>query len=316
MGNGSNHQIKALKVQSLTKEYRSGFWGRKVCALNGLNLEVDPGEIFGYLGTNGAGKTTTIKTLVGLMKPTQGSAEIFGRSISNPHTRKNIGFLPENPYFYEYLNAEESLRFYYSLSLKPDRQLNKRISEILELLELSHARYVRVRDYSKGMRQRLGIAQSIIHEPKIIFLDEPLSGLDPVGRLLIRNIIFRLKDLGITVFFSSHILSDVEMICDRIGLLRKGKLVNCGYLSEILSTKTQKNEYTLENVNPDSIEMIKNISERTVIEGNRVRVIIQDGEKSKMAWDLIVKKNITLVSLIPQKETLEEYFIRVESRDK
>jgi ABC-2 type transport system ATP-binding protein len=303
----------ALSINSLTKDYTSGFWQKKKRAVDNLNLTISSGEIFGYLGTNGAGKTTTIKVLVGIMTPTSGGAEIFGQSICSYQTRYQVGFLPEQPYFYEYLTAFESLKFYYSLSGNPVKNVKKKIEEKLDLLGLADVKDVRLREYSKGMRQRLGIAQAIIHDPKIVFLDEPLSGLDPVGRNLIRNIIFQMKDLGMTVFFSSHILSDVEMICDRIGLLRKGKLVNCGYLTEILSAKTEKNEFTIKHLPSESLETLEKFSDRIKIEGDFIRAIVSEGEKSRMVFNILRTSSATLISLVPQKETLEDYFIRTET---
>jgi len=238
----------AVEIRNLSHSYTHHFWSKPRRALDSLSLEVTEGEIFGYLGANGAGKTTTIKILVGLLPPQAGEARVFGTPVQNLASRRWVGFAPENPYFYEYLTAREALRFYAALCDVPAAERRRRADELLDFVGLREAADVRLREYSKGMRQRLGIAQALVHRPKLAILDEPQSGLDPVGRLQVREIMLRLKEEGATVFFSTHILSDVELICNRVALLAKGKLLACGPLSTLLDARLKHIEMTVENV--------------------------------------------------------------------
>ncbi|MGH7480453.1 MAG: ABC transporter ATP-binding protein, partial [Candidatus Methylomirabilales bacterium] len=202
-----------LKTEGLTKEYRIGFWRTRVRVLHDLNLEVHQGEIFGYLGPNGAGKTTTLKLLMGLIYPTAGRASILGRDVQDVAVKAQVGFLPENPYFYDYLTGREFLHFYGQLFGLAYRDRRQRIDELLHAVGLSKAAELQLRKYSKGMLQRIGLAQALINDPQVIVLDEPTSGLDPVGRKEVRDLILDLKGKGKTVFFSTHIVPDAEMIC-------------------------------------------------------------------------------------------------------
>ncbi|MGH9426670.1 MAG: ABC transporter ATP-binding protein, partial [Terriglobia bacterium] len=204
--------MKPLRIKGLTKEYCLSFRRQRVIALDHLDLEIEEGEIFGFLGPNGAGKTTTIKLVLGLLHPTAGSAWILDRTIEEVEVKQYVGYLPESPFFYEYLTAEEFLMFYGQLFGLGGIGLAKKVDELLELVSMTHARCLPLRKFSKGMLQRVGIAQALINDPKLVILDEPMSGLDPIGRRDVRDIILRLKDGGKTIFFSSHILPDVEMI--------------------------------------------------------------------------------------------------------
>src|SRR6266481_2256120 len=228
--------MAALEIQGLCKSYPAGFWRKTLRpALLPLDLTVEEGETFGFLGPNGAGKTTTLKLLMGIIFPTSGSARILGRHFHDPEVRRQIGFLPEQPYFYDYLNAQELLDYYGSLSgLSPDER-KTRVPALLERVGLADAGRQQLRKFSKGMLQRVGIAQAILHQPRIVFLDEPMSGLDPVGRREIRELLQGLKDEGKTVFFSTHILSDAEALCDRVAVIHEGMLRGVGVVADLVS---------------------------------------------------------------------------------
>ena len=227
--------MHAIEIIGLSKTYK-GKRGRKVDALSDLTFEIEQGEIFGFLGPNGAGKSTTIKALMGLIRPTSGSAKIAGNDITTVDARTNCGYLPENPAFYDYLSAEEYLSLVGRMFKMSGTLINKKSEQVLRQLELWDARKRPVRSYSKGMVQRLGIAQVLIHDPDVYILDEPMSGLDPIGRALVKDIILELKSRGKSVFFSTHITSDVEQVCDRVGIILKGRLQSVERVSTILST--------------------------------------------------------------------------------
>jgi len=224
-----------LKIQNLRVEYRSreSSGGVKE-ALKGLDLAVEQGEVFGFLGPNGAGKTTTMNVLLGFVPPTSGEAFIFGVSVREPIARQRIGYLPELTYYYKFLTAEELLRFYGKIFRIPRRELEGRINTVLKLVELEHARKRPIRTYSKGMQQRVGLAQALINNPDLLIFDEPTSGLDPIGRMKVREIIHRLKNEGKTVFFSSHELGEVETVCDRVAIMCQGELKVEGRVQELM----------------------------------------------------------------------------------
>jgi ABC-2 type transport system ATP-binding protein len=223
-----------LRTLDLTKVY-ADFWGRpRVAALNGLTLEVRPGEVFGLLGPNGSGKTTTIKLLLGLLRPTRGDAFVFGHDPSDQSIKHRLGYLPEETYLYQFLNAEETLAFFGSLFRLPTALIKRRSDELIELVGLNHARKRRLGEYSKGMARRLGLAQALINDPDLVVLDEPTSGLDPLGSAEVKDLIIRLKAQGKTVLLCSHLLADVEDLCDRIAILHQGTLRECGRVEELL----------------------------------------------------------------------------------
>ncbi|HYP27789.1 MAG TPA: ABC transporter ATP-binding protein, partial [Blastocatellia bacterium] len=228
-----------IKIEGLTKDYEVGFLKKKtVRALDGLSLEVRKGEIFGFLGPNGAGKTTTLKLLMRLIYPTSGSALILGQPIHKAETRSTIGYLPENPYFYDYLSGRELLEYTASLFGASKAAAEEKAEELLGQVGLGDSRSDRqLRKYSKGMLQRIGIAQALVNDPQVVFMDEPMSGLDPIGRREVRDLLLSLRRQNKTIFFSSHILSDVEALCDRAAVLRKGKLVGCGTVEELTENK-------------------------------------------------------------------------------
>ena len=238
-----------IRTEGLQMEFRVGFMRKRVLALKGLTMEVKKGEVFGFLGPNGAGKTTTIKILMGLVYPTGGAAWLMGRPLGDVAVKRNIGFLPEQPYFYDYLTAAEFMDFYGRLFGIRKKERMARADELLDLVGLSGARDLQLRKFSKGMQQRIGIAQALINDPELVVLDEPMSGLDPIGRKQVRDIILGLKAKGKTIFFSTHILPDVEVICDRVGMLVKGELRAMGTVGELLSGMRVKSvEMTFEGV--------------------------------------------------------------------
>jgi ABC-2 type transport system ATP-binding protein len=228
--------MSAIEILGLEKTYRVGFWSRQPkLALHPLNLAIEEGEIFGFLGPNGAGKTTTLKLLMGLVFPTAGSARLLGRDWTDPEVKAQIGFLPEQPYFYDHLTARELLNYYAQLSGVSGKERSRRVESTLHRVGLPEVKDVQLRKFSKGMLQRVGIAQAIIHNPKLLFLDEPMSGLDPIGRREVRDLIEQLKHEGKTVFFSTHILSDAEALCDRVAIIHKGELRGVGAVAELTS---------------------------------------------------------------------------------
>lgn len=302
--------MKPLRINGLTKEYRIGFGRRSVMALDHLDLEVEEGEVFGFLGHNGAGKTTTIKLLMGLVYPTSGEAWILDRSIREVAVKQYIGFLPESPFFYEYLTAEEFLVFYGQLFGIGGLKLAKKIDELLELVSMTDARHRPLRKFSKGMLQRIGIAQALINDPRLVILDEPMSGLDPIGRRDVRDIILRLKHEGKTIFFSSHILPDVEMICDRIGILVKGRLKAVGTVQELAGASSVNSiELVVENVSEAVLMGIRDLAATVTIRGNQVLIKLDDEERVNSLLDLILKQKGRVVSLTPHKRSLEDLFL-------
>ena len=227
-----------LKTEKLRVEFKSReFRQAPKIALRGLDLEVSAGEVFGFLGPNGAGKTTTINVLLGFVPPTAGTASLFGIDVRQPIARQRIGYLPEMTYYYKFLTAEELLRFYAKIFGLPRKQADRRIDELLKLVELDHARRRLIKTYSKGMQQRAGLAQALINNPDLLILDEPTSGLDPVGRMKVREIIQRLKQQGKTVLFSSHELGEVETVCDRVAIIHQGELKAIGSVHEIMGKR-------------------------------------------------------------------------------
>lgn len=306
---------EALEIRNLTKIYKRGL-KRRVVALEGLNLEVDEGEIFGFVGPNGAGKSTTIKILMNLIFPTKGEVKIKGLPSSNPHARKSLGYLPENPVFYDHLTGEEFLLFTGSLMGMRERGLKDRARELLRMVGLKGAEFLQLRKYSKGMIQRLGIAQALMGDPAIVVMDEPMSGLDPIGRLEISQLISSLKKEGRTVFFSSHILHDVETICDRVGILVKGRLT---FLGSISSLEKEDTSPELERRNPlkgwilrvggDQRAYFLEKGWRVTVEGHITRVEVPSQELWN-SLELVRTHNLFLYSLEKVRLSLEDLFVK------
>jgi len=303
--------MTVIKTENLTKVFKVGFQGKKITALSDLNLNVHQGEIFGFLGPNGAGKTTTIKILMGLIYPTSGNALLFGRPAGETKIKERIGFLPEQPYFYDYLTAAEFLTFYGRLFGIPGGELRSRMEALLPMVGLSHARDIQLRKFSKGMLQRVGIAQALINYPDLVVLDEPMSGLDPVGRKEVRDMILRLRDEGKTVFFSSHIIPDVELICNRVGILLKGKLVNVGKLNEILEARVKYVEIVAQGGEESLPGSLRQMGASVYEASDQMSIRIPDESQIDGVLDRIREAKGKIVSVIPQKETLEEHFMKL-----
>jgi ABC-2 type transport system ATP-binding protein len=298
-----------IQIQELSKRYRSGFLIREIQALDSVSFEVSPGEVFGFLGPNGAGKTTAIKILVGLTRPTSGWARVMGEKPDSVAGKRGLGFLPESPYFYDHLSARELLELSGQLNGVPRRELNERVTRMLATVSLTRAADTRLRGFSRGMLQRVGIAQALLHDPKLVILDEPMGGLDPIGRKEFRDIILSLRDSGRTVFFSSHILQDVEMICDRVAILVGGKLVSLGRLDEILSQEIDTFEVTVRNIGADAIRASGVKSQQILPAGDRLLVIVRSESEVEVLLKLLAAQNGKLVSLIPRTRTLEDFFM-------
>src|SRR5215471_4822775 len=270
--------MPVIEILGLEKTYAVGFWRkRRKPALHPLRLEVEEGEIFGFLGPNGAGKTTTLKMLMGLVFPTSGTARILGMELDDPRVKRQIGFLPEQPYFYDYLTARELLRYYGQLSGVDARQSTSRVETVLERVGLRDAANQQLRKFSKGMLQRVGIAQAILHDPKVLFLDEPMSGLDPMGRREVRDLMSQLKQEGKTVFFSTHILSDAETLCDRVAIIHQGQLRGIGEVEELTSTVLGKVEVLWHG--PQVPAGMKAIATECHVSGDRVRAVINENQQ-------------------------------------
>jgi ABC-2 type transport system ATP-binding protein len=303
--------MKPIRIVGLTKEFRLGLRRRRSLAVNGLDLEVEPGEIFGFLGPNGAGKTTTIKILMGLIYPTSGTAWILDREIGDVAVKREIGFLPEAPYFYEYLTSEEFLRFYGQIFGLGGTALVKKIDQMLEMVKLTEARRLPLRKFSKGMLQRIGLAQALINDPKVVILDEPMSGLDPIGRRDVRDVILHLRDQGKTVFFSTHILPDVEMICDRVGILVKGHLRAVGAVQDLVGAGAVTSvEIVVQGLAESGVQEAGRLGGTVVQRGDQVLIKLEDATKVNHMLEVIRRHAGRLVSLVPHKRSLEDLFLK------
>ena len=303
-----NCMAEALKITDLHKSFKTGFLLKKKKILKGINLEVEQGEIFGYLGPNGAGKTTTIKCLLGLIFPEKGEIRILGQPYLSLSAKERIGFLPENPYFYDYLTATEFLEFYSQLYHIGSNKKEERIQELIRLVGLEKSAHLQLRKFSRGMLQRIGLAQALLNEPSIVFLDEPLGGLDPLGRKEIRDIIIRLGEEGKTVFLSSHILQDIEMICDRVAIIVNGEIINSGALQDLISEKIHFTEVILSGLKEDRL---RDLSESFVSSGDRIFLKITDEGKLEEVLELVHSQKGKIHSLIPRTETLEDLFVEM-----
>jgi ABC-2 type transport system ATP-binding protein len=284
-------------------------------AVDDLSLTVRRGEVFGFLGPNGAGKTTTLKVLMGLIYPTSGQARVFGHPVGDPQAKAKLGFLPESPYFYDYLTSKEFLSFYGHLFGLWGLSLAKRVDELLELVGMAHARDLQLRKFSKGMLQRVGIAQALINDPELVVLDEPMSGLDPVGRKEVRDLILRLKESGKTIMFSSHILHDAELLCDRVAMIMKGRLVASGPVSDLVDEgATRSVELVIEHMSPEGMDHLRPLSEKLVVQGGRVLAVLTHPNEVGPALEVVRAAKATLVSLTPHKSSLEDLFIQLVDR--
>ena len=304
--------MRAVEIRGLTKDYAVGsLFQKKKRVLEPLDLEVDEGETFGLIGPNGAGKTTTLKLLMGLVFPTEGEAKILGRPIFDPEMKRQIGYLPEQPYFYDYLTGRELLNYFGQLFGLSREERSRRSGELLEKVGITEAADVPLRKYSKGMTQRLGIAQALVNRPRVVFLDEPMSGLDPLGRREMSLLIRELHDSGVTVFFCSHILSDVEQLCDRVAILNRGKLVEAGRLSEIIDVSLRAVEVVVEGLSPELQSRIEGSFRDLRRQGSRSHISFPDVPSFEKALPVLIEGGrARLVSVTPVKETLEDHFFR------
>ena len=300
--------MSAIQILGLEKTYTIGFWRKRPKrALRPLHLAVEEGEIFGFLGPNGAGKTTTLKLLMGLVSPTAGSARILGIDANDPRVKAQIGFLPEQPYFYDYLTARELLEYYGQLSGIPAKDRGGKVEAMLQRVGLPDAGDIQLRKFSKGMLQRVGIAQAILHDPKVVFLDEPMSGLDPMGRREVRDLIEQLKKEGKTVFFSTHILSDAEALCDRVAIIHLGELRSVGVVADLTSSMHGKVELIWQGtVVPASIRAL---GAECHLSADTMRAVLAE-DKQDAAIDALRREKLRLVSITPVRATLEDYFLQ------
>lgn len=309
-----------VEIENLSKDYEVGFWKKKrVRALDNLNLQVAGGQIFGFLGGNGAGKTTTIKILMSLIFPTTGTAKILGRDITDVRMHSRIGYCPENPYFYDYLKARELMNYFGELFGMDAARRNRKTEELLTKVGLEEKDWNKqLRKFSKGMLQRVGLAQALINEPEIVFLDEPMSGLDPIGRREIRELIAELRANGTTVFMSTHILSDIEALCDNVAILRGGRLAATGNLDELLTSSGEQRIYeiTVKGVSAEALRnAVETISGATIsAKPTGANIQVLDEKDVDRILPIIRKAGGSLVAVQPVRQSLEELFVK-ETKD-
>ncbi|MFN0107811.1 MAG: ATP-binding cassette domain-containing protein [Blastocatellia bacterium] len=303
--------MTVIETENLTQDYLTGFWRKRpVRALDGLSLQIESGEVFGLLGPNGAGKTTTFKILMGLIRPTSGRARILGSAIDDVDMRRRVGYLPEQPYFYDYLTAREFLIYCGALCDLPKAAAQQRTDELLHQVGLTDSANKQLRKFSKGMLQRVGLAQALVNDPEVLFLDEPMSGLDPLGRREVRDLIVRLRNQGKTIFFSSHILTDVEAMCDRVAILNKGRLIESGKLSEILRTRSNEIEVVVSGVNETALAEARDLAVAVSASLETARIRLKDDRDLERLLVLTHKAGGRIVSVNPVRESLEDLFVR------
>jgi ABC-2 type transport system ATP-binding protein len=313
--------MHAIRTEALTKQYSVGFWRpRPYLALDRLNLEVARGEVFGFLGPNGAGKTTTLKLLMQLIFPTSGAAEILGRPVGDVGIRRRLGYLPENPTFYDNVSAEELLAYFASLFGYRGVERAARVARLLDEVGVGAERRLQLRKYSKGMIQRVGLAQALLNDPDVVFLDEPMSGLDPLGRRQVRDIILRLRDRGATVFFSSHILSDAEAICSRVAIVVGGRLSAAGSLAEMVPFQIRGWELTVTGLSDAAAGSLSDLGvTATLISADRHHIRLPASASPDQVVARVASSGGQVVSLNPVRDTLEDFFVaqvkRTEGRD-
>jgi len=294
----------AIRIRGLSKAFRGHLGIGRTVALERLDLDVEEGQVFGLLGPNGAGKTTTLKLMLGLLRPDRGQVQLLGRPPSDPVARAHLGYLPENPYFYDYLSAEEFLDFYGRLHGIPASERSRRVRRTLGRVGLAGAEATALRKFSKGMVQRLGLAQALLHDPDLVILDEPMSGLDPIGRREVRDLILELRQAGRTVFFSSHILQDAELICDRVAILDRGRLRATGRLHEMVSQSVRWFEVEARGPLPE-VE-----AQRLSSEGDEHLLRVDDVRSLARLLDRLADGGAQVLSIWPRRDTLEDLFLR------
>jgi ABC-2 type transport system ATP-binding protein len=307
LGQGGVPVTDAILVEGLTKVYK-GRMGGEVAAVNDISFSVRQGEIFGFIGPNGAGKTTTIKMLLGLLFPTSGKAQVLGMPAGDIQTKERISYLPESPYFYEHMTAVEVLDFFCRLFKIKGKERKSKIDELLQRVGLAEDANRTLRQYSKGMLQRIGVAQALINDPDLLFFDEPTSGLDPIAHKDIQDLIISLKAQGKTVMLSSHQLSDVERVCDRVAIINRGKIVRIGDMNDLLSAG--RTVITIAEPSNELVEEIKPIAERITVDSGTVRIYVEADENVYKILD-VVRAKARLLSVVPQKQTLEDLFVEI-----
>jgi ABC-2 type transport system ATP-binding protein len=303
----------AIETDALTKDYQVGFWRpRPYRALDALSIQVEQGEVFGFLGPNGAGKSTTLKLLMGLIFPTSGTARILGKPVSDLAMRRRIGFLPENPYFYDYLTAEELLTYFAKLSGVRGADCRQRVDRVLDDVGIGGERRMKLRSFSKGMIQRVGVAQALVGDPGVVFFDEPMSGLDPLGRRDLRQLMLRLRDRGCTVFFSSHILSDAEALCSRVAILAQGRLMAQGRLTDMVAFELRGWELVVSNLTDDAKSRLAGrVAAVTQLSHQRYTLELPPAEPPSRIIHDLSSAGVDIVSLNPIRTTLEDYFVKL-----
>jgi ABC-2 type transport system ATP-binding protein len=306
--------MDALRTEALSKHYPIGFWRpRPYVALHPLTLSVGQGEVFGFLGPNGAGKTTTLKLLMQLVFPTAGVAEILGRPIGDRETKRRIGYLPENPYFYDYLSAEELLTYFAGLFGYRAADRATRAKALLDEVGIGAERRMPLRKYSKGMVQRVGIAQALINDPEVVFFDEPMSGLDPLGRREVRELILRLRARGRTVFFSSHVLADAEALCSRVAILAAGRMVASGALADIRELDARGWDLVVHGLEPHALDALirqGRVTRSTDIGGGRYALELPLSEEPHVLLADLAPGGVRLISVHPLRDSLEDFFVK------
>jgi ABC-2 type transport system ATP-binding protein len=303
--------VHALATEDLSKDYQLGFWRKRPYrALDRLSIQVEPGEVFGFLGPNGAGKTTTLKLLMQLVYPTSGRAEILGRPLGDLDAKRRIGYLPENPYFYDYLTAEELLRYFAQLFGIRGVDARTRVGRLLDEVGIAGERRLQLRKFSKGMLQRVGIAQALLNDPELVILDEPMSGLDPLGRRDVRALILKLRDRGCTVFFSSHVLSDAEALCNRVAIVARGRLVTTGRLTDMLALRAHGWEVVIAGATEALIASLGTRVRRTtrISDGRYALELPLEPPPETLLADLTAG-GAHLAALNPIRATLEDLFV-------
>lgn len=304
--------MSAIRTRALSKDYYVGFWRpRPYRALDNLSIDVEPGGVYGFLGPNGAGKTTTLKLLMQLVFPTSGEAEILGKPVGDASVRRRIGYLPENPYFYDHLTAEEVLDYYGRLFGMSAADRRRRVPATLDRLGIGAERRLALRKFSKGMLQRVGLAQAILNDPEVLFLDEPMSGLDPLGRRDVRALILELRDQGRTIFFSSHILSDAESLCSRVAIVAKGQLAAAGSLADLSHFQVLGWELVMSGVPPAGLDRLRSRALRVQpVAGDRYVIDLPPDARPEDVARELSGGGAALISINPLRETLEDVFVR------
>ena len=301
-------------VEEVVKDFRPGFGLRRKRVLHGISFRVHRGEIFGFVGPNGAGKTTTLKVLMGLIRATRGCSRILGHDVSETEFRRHVGFLPENPYFYDYLSGRETLDFYARLCGVPRAERKRRVTTLLDWVGLTEAADARLRTYSKGMQQRIGIAQALVHDPQVVFLDEPMSGLDPIGRAEIRDLILRLRSEGKTVFMNTHILTDVETVCDRVAIIVRGRICHEGPIGDFLGVETRETDVVMSGLASEAASALE--EQGVSLRGFGDRIELRVAEKAvNDVLRVAMEGGAEIVSVTPHRESLETFFLSAVEED-